>query len=76
MPASRLTESYDVTRPVSRLGWFVIGRLYGCRDRRAELRAGMQQTVERICETAEHEAGAKAAEAKADHTAPEAANAR
>jgi hypothetical protein len=37
---TRLTESYDVTRPVSRLGWFIIGRLYGSRDRRSELRAG------------------------------------
>jgi ligand-binding SRPBCC domain-containing protein len=52
---TRLTESYQVTRPVSRLGWFIMGRLYGCRDRRAELRAGMQQTLQRIRETAEHD---------------------
>jgi hypothetical protein len=26
---TRVTESYDVTQPVSRLGWFVIGRLFG-----------------------------------------------
>jgi hypothetical protein len=32
-----LTESYQVTRPISWLGWFVIGRLFGCHDRRAEL---------------------------------------
>lgn len=50
---TRMTESYEVTRPISRLGWFVIGRLYGCRDRRAELRAGMGQTLQRIRETAE-----------------------
>ena len=50
---TRLTESYQVTRPVSRLGWFIIGRLYGCRNRRGELRAGMDQTVRRIRETAE-----------------------
>jgi hypothetical protein len=43
-----VTESYEVTRPISRLGWFVIGRLYGCRNRRADLRAGMEQTMERI----------------------------
>jgi hypothetical protein len=60
---TRLTESYDVTQPISRLGWFVIGRLYGSRDRRAELRAGMQRTVERIRETAEREI-------KPDHTSP------
>ncbi len=53
---TRLTESYEVTQPISRLGWFIIGRLYGCRDRRAELRAGMQQTAMRIRETAERDA--------------------
>jgi len=48
----RVTESYEVVRPVSRLGWFVIGRLFGCRDRRADLRIGMQQTLERLRECA------------------------
>jgi hypothetical protein len=66
---TRLTESYDVTRPVSRLGWFIIGRLYGCRDRRAELRAGMQQTVQRIREIAERDL-------KPGSTPPHAANTR
>src|SRR5437899_7803847 len=42
---TRLTGSYEVTRPVSRVGWFIIGRLHGCGDRRAELRAGIQHTV-------------------------------
>jgi ligand-binding SRPBCC domain-containing protein len=50
---TRLTESYEVTRPISRLGWFIIDRLFGCHDRRAELRAGMGQTLQRIRETAE-----------------------
>ena len=50
---TRLTESYEVTRPVTRLGWFIIGRLYGLQDRRSDLRAGMQQTIQRIRETAE-----------------------
>jgi hypothetical protein len=63
---TRLTESYEVTQPISRLGWFIIGRLFGCRDRRAELRAGMQQTVERIRETAERDV-------KPDRTVPDAA---
>lgn len=35
--------------------WFIIGRLFGCRDRRAELRVGTQQTVGRIRETAERD---------------------
>jgi hypothetical protein len=50
---TRVTESYEVTRPVSRLGWFVIGRVFGCRDRRGDLRAGMRQTLEKIRQTAE-----------------------
>jgi hypothetical protein len=52
-----VTESYEVTRPISRLGWFIIGRLYGLRDRRTDLRAGMQQTLQRIRETVEREDG-------------------
>lgn len=43
-----VTESYDVTEPVSRAGWFVIGNLYGSRDRRADLRAGMEETLRRL----------------------------
>jgi hypothetical protein len=42
-----------VTRPITRPGWFVIERVFGGGDRRAELRAGMQQTLERIRATAE-----------------------
>ena len=66
---TRLTESYEVTHPISRLGWFVIGRLFGCRDRRAELRAGMDQTVQRIRETAERDI-------KPGRTPPDAAKTR
>jgi hypothetical protein len=50
---TRVTESYEVTEPVSRLGWFVIERLYGGRDRRADLRAGMEQTLQRLRALAE-----------------------
>jgi hypothetical protein len=53
---TRVTESYEVTRPIPRLGWFVIGRIYGRRDRRADLRSGMQQTLHRIRERAERDA--------------------
>jgi hypothetical protein len=60
---TQLTESYDVTTPISRLGWFIIGRLYGSRDRRGELRAGMQQTLQRIRETAERDV-------QSGHTSP------
>jgi len=39
-----VTESYEVTEPISRAGWFIIGTVYGNHDRRADLRAGMEQT--------------------------------
>lgn len=45
---TRVTESYEVICPVSRLGWFVIERLFGGRDRRGALRAGMTETLERL----------------------------
>ncbi|GIH22824.1 hypothetical protein Aph01nite_11340 [Acrocarpospora phusangensis] len=51
-----VTESYEVTDPITRIGWFIIGRLFGCRDRRSELREGMEQTLERLRATAEREA--------------------
>jgi uncharacterized protein YndB with AHSA1/START domain len=50
---TRLTESYEVTSPISRLGWFVIERLYGERDRRTALRNGMSETLRRIAAAAE-----------------------
>ena len=43
-----VTESYEVTRPVTRFGWFVIGVLYGNTDRRADLHRGMTQTLQRL----------------------------
>ncbi len=50
---ARVTESYVVTQPVSRVGWFVIGQLYGRKDRRADLHAGMEKTLERLAAAAE-----------------------
>ena len=55
---THVSESYEVTRPVSRVGWFVMERFFGSRDRRAELRAGMQQTLERLKAAAEAEQAA------------------
>lgn len=45
---TRVTESYEVLRPITPIGWFVIGTLYGCKDRRAELREGMEQSLQRL----------------------------
>ena len=45
---TRVVESYEVLKPISPIGWFVIGTLYGSKDRRAELRAGMEQSLQRL----------------------------
>ena len=45
---TRVTESYTVERPVSRLGWLVIEKMYAGRDRRTALRDGMRTTLERM----------------------------
>ena len=50
-----VTESYSVTKPVSRFGWFIIGTLFGRKDRRADLHAGMEQTLQRLRQVAERE---------------------
>lgn len=45
---TRVTESYVVIRPITVVGWFVIGVLYGHKDRRTELRASMLATLDRL----------------------------
>jgi hypothetical protein len=50
---TRVTESYEVVEPITWLGWFVIERLFGQRDRRTDLRRGMTQTLEKIRAVAE-----------------------
>lgn len=50
---TRVIESYSVDRPVSRLGWFAIERVFRAGDRREELRAGMRTTLERLRALAE-----------------------
>ena len=53
---TRVVESYEVERPVTRVGWFVIERIFKAGDRRTELRAGMQTTLARLKAVAEAEA--------------------
>jgi uncharacterized protein YndB with AHSA1/START domain len=48
-----VTESYQVTRSLSPIGWFIIGTLFGRSDRQSDLRAGMEQTLLRMRDTAE-----------------------
>ena len=45
---TRVTESYEVTKPISPIGWFIIGRVFGCPDRRSDLRVGMESTLRRV----------------------------
>jgi hypothetical protein len=48
-----VTESYEVTSPVALVGWFIIGVLYGNKDRRGDLRRGMTTTLERLARITE-----------------------
>ncbi len=52
---TRVVESYEVVRPVSRLGWFIIEKLFKAGDVRAGLRAGMQTTLDRLRAAAEQQ---------------------
>lgn len=45
---TRVTESYRVTKPISRIGWLIIGTMSQTKDRRGQLRTGMQETLARL----------------------------
>lgn len=57
-----VTESYTVTRPLGRIGWIIIGTLFARKDRRTDLRRGMEETLERMRHTAESATAAPGAE--------------
>jgi Polyketide cyclase / dehydrase and lipid transport len=48
-----VTESYQVTRQLSPMGWFIIGTLFGRKDRRSDLHQGMEMTLQRLREVVE-----------------------
>ena len=48
-----VTESYTVSKALSPIGWFIIGVLFARKDRRSDLRAGMEQTLQRLRQVAE-----------------------
>ena len=50
---TRVVESYEVERAVTRLGWFVIEKVFRGGNRREALRAGMRTTLERLRAVAE-----------------------
>jgi len=43
-----VVESYTVTKPVSVVGWFLLGTVKGLKDRRAEMRQSMVVTLQRL----------------------------
>jgi hypothetical protein len=45
---TRVVESYEVTKALTIVGWFIIDTLYGMKDRRSELRASMLATLDRL----------------------------
>jgi hypothetical protein len=45
---TRVIESYEVSQQLTPIGWFIIGGLFGRRDRRTDLRVGMEQTLQRL----------------------------
>jgi uncharacterized protein YndB with AHSA1/START domain len=53
-----VTESYTVTKPVSRIGWFIIGTLFARKNRQADLHRGMVETLERLRQAAERQPSA------------------
>ena len=54
---TRVLESYEVERPVTRVGWFVIEKVFRGGNRREALHAGMRTTLERIRAAAEARSG-------------------
>jgi hypothetical protein len=48
-----LSESYEVTRPISRIGWLIIEKGFGGLDRRGDLERGMRETLQAIKNAAE-----------------------
>jgi hypothetical protein len=50
---TRVIESYEVIKPISLMGWFVIDTLYGMKDRRSDLRVSMAASLDRLAELVE-----------------------
>ena len=50
---TRVIESYEVLKPVSVVGWFIIDTLYGLKDRRSGLRTSMIASLDRVAELVE-----------------------
>ena len=64
-----VTESYEVTKKLSPVGWFIIGVLFNRKDRRTDLHAGMEQTLQRLRAVAERDAAPAASASDFDSPA-------
>ena len=45
---TRVTESYEVARPVGRIGWFIIGTLGRDPERMTTMREGLRESLRRL----------------------------
>lgn len=50
---TRVLESYTVLKPLTIVGWFIIGTLYGLKDRRSDLHNSMVDSLDRLAKIAE-----------------------
>ena len=58
---TRIIESYEVVKPLRLFGWFIIGTLYGLKDRRTDLRDSMVRTLDRLAEMTESKSQSQSA---------------
>lgn len=59
---TRVVESYRVTKPIPRAMCWAMRWIWGSKDRPAELRAGMQETLRRLAALTEQPSAAEQAE--------------
>lgn len=52
---TRVAESYTVTKPLTRIAYFILEKLYRMHDRAGDMRAGMITTLDRLAATVERE---------------------
>jgi ligand-binding SRPBCC domain-containing protein len=50
---TRMIESYEVIKPLTIVGWFIIDTLYGMKDRQSDLRGSMIASMDRLAELVE-----------------------
>jgi hypothetical protein len=50
---TRMVESYEVVKPIRLMGWFIMGTVYGLKDRRGDLHRSMVESLERVAELVE-----------------------